>query len=428
MIPVIVLTSSKGRKDVRGSFVSGSAGYVVKPLSSHARWSAQAVLLSIILCRDIISEMNALEKSIIEKIKTEGPVTFEKFMEMALYDPEHGYYATEKVRIGREGDFYTGSHLHPAFASMIGRQIGEMWEFMGRPADFKIVEIAPGAGYMCKDMLNFLKGEQFFSSLRYCLVELNSGMRDRQRDLLSEFSAMVDWYSSLEVIGSVRGCIFSNELLDAFPVHLVLREDELTEIYVSSDGAQLIEIKDVVSTPDIVDYFKDFSVELEKGYQTEVNLKIRDWLNTVNAALEEGFVLTIDYGYTARDYYSEDRNRGTLLCYHRHQINEDPLQNVGEQDITAHVNFSSVKKWGDRIGLKTLGFCGQGPFLVSVGIEEEIQKLAAGPDDYLFGLARIKRLIMPQGMGESHMVMVQYKGSGHPRLRGFSIRNQLRYL
>lgn len=372
--------------------------------------------------------MNALEKRIIEKIKTEGPVTFEEFMETALYDPEYGYYATEKIRIGREGDFYTSSHLHPAFAAMIGRQVREMWDVMGMPDDFTIVEMAPGAGYVCKDMLHSLKGDNFFGSLRYCLVERNPSMKDKQRDLLSEFSGRVNWFSSLEEIGAVRGCIFSNELLDAFPVHLVLREDELTEIYVSTNGAHLVEKKGAVSTSAIIDYFKDFSVELEWGYRTEVNLKIRDWLDTVNASLKEGFILTIDYGYTVRDYYSEDRNRGTLLCYHRHQINEDPLLNAGEQDITAHVNFSSVKKWGDRIGLKTVGFCGQGPFLVSLGIEEEIQKLAAGPGDYLFGLARIKKLIMPQGMGESHMVMAQYKGAGHPRLKGFSMRNQLKYL
>jgi SAM-dependent MidA family methyltransferase len=372
--------------------------------------------------------MNALERSIINKIKMEGPITFEKFMERALYDPEYGYYAAEKVRIGRKGDFFTSSHLHSAFGAMIGRQIREMWDIMNRPDDFKIVEMAPGAGYVCRDMLDSLRGDIFFTSLRYCLIERNSAMKVKQQDLLSEFSDRVAWYSSLEEVGKVRGCIFSNELLDAFPVHIVLMEERLKEIYVSEDRAHLREEKGDVSTTDLIDYFRDFSVELEQGYRTEVNLKIRDWLNSVNTTLEEGFILTIDYGYTSRDYYSEDRNRGTLLCYYRHQMNEDPLQNVGEQDITAHVNFSSVRKWGDRIGLKTIGFCGQGPFLVSLGIEEEIQKLAAGSDDYLFGLARIKRLIMPQGMGESHMVMAQYKGAGQPGLRGFSLRNQLKYL
>jgi SAM-dependent MidA family methyltransferase len=371
--------------------------------------------------------MNALEKKIIEKIGKDGPITFERFMETALYDPEYGYYSVEKVRIGREGDFYTSSHLHPSFAAMIGRQIAEMWDLMGRPHDFMIVEIAPGAGHACRDMLDSLKEEPLFSSLRYCLVERNPVVKEIQRTRLSEFSGRVDWFSSLEDLGKIRGCIFSNELLDAFPVHLVLMEDGLKEVYVTTDGSHLTWEKGAVSTPDITDYFGYLSVELERGYRTEVNLKIRDWLHGVNARLQEGFVLTIDYGYTARDYYSEDRNRGTLLCYHGHQMNDDPLRNVGEQDITAHVNFSSLRRWGEQVGLKTVGFCGQGPFLVSLGIEEEIRRLA-GSGDYLFGLARIKRLIMPQGMGESHMVMVQYKGAGNPVLRGFSMRNQLRYL
>jgi SAM-dependent MidA family methyltransferase len=371
--------------------------------------------------------MNALGKKIAEMIGREGPITFEKFMETALYDLEYGYYSAERVRIGREGDFYTSSHLHPSFAAMIGRQVAEMWDFMGRPADFVIVEIAPGAGHACRDMLDSLKNDPFFSSLRYVLVERNPAMKKAQRELLSEFSGKVDWSSTLEELGPVRGCIFSNELLDAFPVHLVMKEDMLKEVYVSTDGARFTWEKGEVSTPDITDYFKDFAVELERGYQTEVNLKIRDWLNAVSVRLREGFVLTIDYGYTARDYYSEDRNRGTLLCYRGHRMNEDPLRHVGEQDITAHVNFSSLRRWGERIGLKTVGFCGQGSFLISLGIEEEIRKLA-GSGDYLFALARIKRLIMPQGMGESHMVMVQYKGEGNPVLRGFAMRNPLRYL
>jgi len=372
--------------------------------------------------------MDILEKKIIEKIRAGGPITFEAFMEMALYDPEYGYYCTEKIRIGKAGDYYTSSHLHPAFASSIGKQIREMWEIMGRPRNFKVVEMAPGAGHVCKDMLDSLARGDFFDSLSYCLVERNPALKGTQQELLSGFAGKVSWYSALGEVGEITGCIFSNELLDAFPVHLVVMEDQLAEIYVATEGDKLLQKKGPVSSPAIVDYFRTFSVELEKGYKTEVNLRIRDWLVTVNASLKEGFILTIDYGYTARDYYSEDRDRGTLLCYHMHQANEDPLQNIGEQDITAHVNFSSVKKWGDGIGLKAVGYCGQGSFLVSLGVEEEIKKLAADPDDYLFGLARIKKLILPQGMGESHMVMAQYKGDGSPRLRGFSIRNQLKYL
>ncbi len=236
------------------------------------------------------------------------------------------------------------------------------------------------------------------------------------------------WFSSLREVGRLTGCIFSNELPDAFPVHLVLMQEELKEIYVAVSDLKLREETGPLSTEEVSEYLRAFSLELEKGYRTEVNLRIKEWLQNIDAILAAGFVFTIDYGYTAREYYSEERDRGTLMCYYRHQVSEDPLQNIGEQDITAHVNFSSVSRWGEEIGLKTVGFCGQGAFLVSLGIDEEIKKKAFGSKDSLFEIARMKKLILPQGMGESHMVMIQYKGDGFPDLRGFSVRNRIKHL
>ena len=249
-------------------------------------------------------------------------------------------------------------------------------------------------------------------------------MRDSQKNLLSDFSDKVRWVSSIKKLRNIKGCILSNELLDAFPVHLVEMEDEIKEIFVGIEGERLIEIKQKPSTDEIYSYLKEFSIELPKGYRTEINLKIKEWLNEINNSLSEGFIFTIDYGYPAWDYYSEDRNRGTLLCYHKHQVVEDPYQNIGEQDITAHVNFSAVKKWGEELGIKTLGFCQQGTFLMSLGIDEAIAQIHKNSSDYLFEVARIKKLILPGTMGESHKVMTQYKGKGEPELKGFSMKNQ----
>ncbi len=372
--------------------------------------------------------VNALEQKIIRIISDEGPITFERFMDMALYDPQWGYYSSDKARIGREGDFYTSSHLHPAFGRMLGRQVEEFWEYMGRPEKFDIVEMAPGVGHLCRDMLDYLKDREIHKSLRYSLIDRNPFMRPEQEVLLGDHREIVTWHSSLEEIGEVRGCLMSNELLDAFPVHMVLMDDELKEIYVTAEGGSLKEVPGPLSDPAIEEYFRDISVVLEKGCKTEVNLRTRDWLRSAGRAVKEGFLLTIDYGYTNREYYSEDRNMGTLMCYRQHQLVEDPLSNVGRQDITAHVNFSSLKRWGDEMGLRVIGFCGQGAYLTSLGIDEEIQRLSRESDDYLFELARIKKLILPQGLGESHMVMVQYKGEGTPALRGFALRNRARYL
>ena len=238
------------------------------------------------------------------------------------------------------------------------------------------------------------------------------------------------WSAALKECGSITGCILSNELLDAFPVHLVRMEDVLKEIYLDLDAGEnrLVERTGDLSSNELAAYFSEFSLVIGKGHTTEVNLAIRDWLHEINDALLRGFILTIDYGYPSWDYFSEDRDRGTLMCYHKHRLSEDPYVNIGEQDITAHVNFSAVKKWGEDLGIKTAGFCGQGVFMVSLGIEEDLKRIAEGTKDYVFEIARIKKLILPQGMGESHKVLVQYKGVESPKLRGFSMRNQIRVL
>ena len=371
---------------------------------------------------------NELERKIIQKISEDGPITFEKFMDMALYDADLGYYTSGNTRIGRKGDYYTSSYLHPVFGAMLGRQLEEMWEAMGRPCDFDVLEMGAGSGYLCKDILDSLKEREIFSSLRYYIIELSPTMREKQKGVLGDYQGKVRWFLSLGEVNGATGCLLSNELLDAFPVHIIQMEDELKEVYVGTSQGRFREYLGPPSDHSVHDYLAEFSVQLEGGYRTEVNLRIRDWLRSAAAAVAAGFILTIDYGYTAQEYYSEDRNRGTLMCYHKHQLIEDPLVNIGEQDITAHVNFSSVKRWGEDADFKMLGFCGQGAYLAALGIDDELKRLAEESKDYLFELARIKKLIMPQGMGESHQVMIQYKGPGKPELKGFTIRNRMRYL
>ena len=387
--------------------------------------------------------MNSLEDYIIKKIKEEGPITFEAFMDMALYYPELGYYSSGKNPIGKKGDFYTSPHLHPIFGAMLAKQLMEMWTVTGRPSDFYAVEIGAGEGYLSRDIYDYLMNEtedmalshdksDFMKSLRYAIIEPFSHFENIQKDLLEPVRADLQrfghsgvmWVKSIRELDDVRGCIFSNELLDAFPVHLVEMDKELREIYVDFDGANLVEKRGAPSSTAISDYTNQFSGNMDEGYRTEVNLGIRNWLKEITSVLSSGFLLTIDYGYSAREYYSEERTKGTLLCYYRHQFNDNPFSHIGEQDITAHVNFSSLKKWGQELGFQTVGYCPQGTFLVSSGIDEIITELYADSSDYTSELANIKGLIFPQGMGTSHNVMVQYKGKGSPELQGFSLRNQ----
>ncbi len=378
--------------------------------------------------------MNLLRRKLIDRIRSDGPITFETFMDMCLYYPGLGYYTKDSTDIGRSGDFYTSPHLHPIFGAMIARQLEEMWHHLGEPDVFHVVEMGAGTGYLAKDILEYIHRFRsdvphpgFAERLSYTIVELNPSVRQRQERLLTEFGERIRWISDLGELEAVRGCLLSNELLDAFPVRVVEMGDELMEIYVSissvsQDDDQLIEVKRPCGN-DVREYFNEYGITLPAGYRTEVNLRLKGWIAEAGAKIAEGFVMTVDYGYPAWDYYSEDRRRGTLLCYHRHQVNEDPYQYIGEQDLTAHVNFSSLKRWGEEHGFRTLGFCPQGTYLVSLGIDEVMAELYPGSPD-AFETARIKGLILPQGMGESHRVMIQYKGAGSPKLRGFAMRNQ----
>jgi SAM-dependent MidA family methyltransferase len=369
--------------------------------------------------------VNALEKMIVNRIREEGEITFSEFMRMALYTPELGYYTSRDTEIGVSGDFYTSPHLHPVFGALIGRQAEQMWELMGRPPAFDLVEIGGGRGYLCKDMLDYLSGREIYASISCTIVEKNPHMAERQRDLLSGHGETVRWAGSAGELEDIRGCVLSNEVLDAMPVHIVLMEDELKEVYVTLDGDRIAETVGPLSDPALAGYFDEFNIVLPEGYRTEINLALRDWIEEVSHMLSRGFLLTIDYGHAACEYYGEERDRGTLLCYHMHRAGENPYANVGGQDITAHANFSALKKWGESLGLRCVGYCRQGPFLVSLGIDEMMAELHEGPSASGLETARIKGLILPGGMGDSHKVMVQYRGEDEPDLRGFGISNRM---
>lgn len=376
--------------------------------------------------------MTLLKDVITERIKREGPITFKDFMEMALYYPALGYYSSDRLPIGRSGDFYTAPHLHPVFGAVIGRVLMDMWKTMGRPHNFHAVEIGGGAGYLCKDVFDYLhyrSEDRFLRALKYMLVEFNPHLRHKQRMLLDRYSDRITWINSIrELTSRIEGCILCNELLDSFPVHLVEMENELREIFIGVDNDNFIEQKQEVSTIEIINYLNNFSIKFPYGYRTEINLMIKGWLKDVASILKRGFLLTIDYGYSSKEYYNEERTRGTLLCYYKHQISENPYEHIGKQDITAHVNFSSLSLWGKKLGLKTIGYCPQGTFLVASGIDEIITELYGNSPDYQFIVTGIKGLILPQGVGETHKVMIQYKGEGWPELSGFSITNHLGHL
>lgn len=366
---------------------------------------------------------STLRDLIVVRIRQQGPISFHDFMAEALYHPGLGYYASPSTEIGIKGDFFTSSHLHPAFGAMVGKQIEEMWRFTGKPADFTIMEFGGGRGYLAADMLQYLEGGEFFDALTYVIVEPNPYLKSKQESLLSRFNRKLNdkvaWVTSLSGFRTFTGCVFSNELIDAFPVHLVKIEGgSVKEVFLDENFNELL----MPACEKITGYLEQFVPPLPDGYTTEVNLDGLGWMEGVSAAMSTGFIFTIDYGYPAYDYYCPHRHQGTLLCYYRHEVSDNPYQRVGLQDITAHVNFSALKKWGEDLGFKTVGYCPQGTFLISMRIDEFLSRLTE-QEDYPFEALKIKRLLLPEGMGESHKVLIQYKGDGTPVLSGFSMRN-----
>ncbi len=365
-----------------------------------------------------------LQEIIADRIKKEGAISFRDFMEMALYYPDYGYYTSADTEIGRSGDFYTSAHIHPVFGALIGKQIAEMWEAMGRPDSFYIIEMGAGKGYVAHDMLAYLEGTEFFEAVHYVIVEINKHLIKKQQQLLHRYHDKIHWALTLKETTSVTGCLFSNELLDAFPVHLIYYDGgKLHEIYVTIKQDNFCEVYEECSL-EIINYLHEFSISLPRDYRTEVNLDIRKWLKDVSSTIGNGFIFTIDYGYSAAEYYSPLRKAGTIMCYYRHQINDNPYQHVGLQDISAHVNFSAVKKWGEEYGFDCLGFAPQGTFLVSLRIDETLQANYAKDDFTHHDIYAVSRLVSPEGLGESHKVLIQNRGNIKQLLSGYSLRNK----
>ena len=365
-----------------------------------------------------------LSRIIIQKIKQQGPISFHDFMEMALYYPGLGFYTSEKEKIGKAGDYYTSSNLSAAFGELLGRQIEQMWHIFGEneEKEFTVVEMGAGIGLLSGDVLSYLKkNNELFRKLNYCIIEKSLSLRKEQEKRLK--TEKIKWYDSINELKGMEGCIFSNELPDAFPVHIVEMENELMEVFVGYEK-NFIEILKPASTQ-LRDYFKELDVTLPFGYRTEINLDAIKWIREISSALGKGFVITIDYGYPSNELYQEYRNLGTLMCYHNHSVNESPFEHIGEQDMTSHVNFSALDHWGRKFGLELSGFTDQAHFLMGLGIDEYLKDLQEkSPMDYYKKMLPIKSLIMD--MGETFKVMIQKKGVEPAELSGLKFPSRYR--
>jgi SAM-dependent MidA family methyltransferase len=362
-----------------------------------------------------------LEQFVRHRIAEAGGISFAEYMRLCLYHEEYGYYMAPRTRIGKQGDFFTSSSVHSLFGCLVARQMGQMWELMGK-GTFTAAEQGAGEGHLCLDILNAVRDENpdFYLALRYRLVELSPDNRHRQRELLERHLDRIDW-CSLEDLAGMEGCFLSNELVDAFPVHLVeKRGGELREVFVVTRGDEFAEELRALSTEEIDLHFRELGVAPVEGNRAEVNLDAGRWMEQVGRLLNRGFVITIDYGYPAAELYAPFRRQGTLMCYHRHTSSDNPYRNLGCQDITAHVDFSSLQISGEKAGLTPLYFGEQYRFLMGLGFVEGLIELQAREADENRARAlrlTLKNLILPEGgMGETFKVLVQGKGIGRPEL------------
>ncbi len=365
--------------------------------------------------------MNQLTQIIKSLIRKSGPITFDKFMEAALYHPEYGYYASGKARIGKGGDYYTSPCVHPAFGEILSRFISRAYEVVNAP-NFTVVEMGAGKGFLALDILDSLKRNslELYERLIYSIIEISPNIQEEAKTILKGHIHKIRWIKSLSDLESesICGVFISNELIDSFPFHRArFKNGELIEVFVALRGEKFVEILDNLSSSALREYFEGYDLDFENEQEVEINLRAKEWLSDISRVLDKGLVLTIDYGYLAPELFSPLRMRGTFLCFYKHTANENPYVNIGEQDITAHVDFSNLIRVGESVGLNTMKYTTQGQFLVDWGILDIAERYSGEEKSSDIPSQKnrmaIKNLFLPELMGDKFKVLIQGKNLGY---------------
>ena len=356
----------------------------------------------------------SLAERLKESIRRPGASSFRNWMKAALYDPEGGYYQrADRRRWGREGDYRTSPERSELFAATFACYFVKLAE------ELTIVEFGAGDGSFAAGVLRTLR-DQFpsrFAETRYVVCELSAGARTRAQERLSEFAERVQFCSDWNKISAPRGIYFSNELLDAFPVHrVVMDEGRFSEFHVDVDydGSFVWQIGPV-STPRLFEFAKEYSIELREGQIIEINLEIDNWFKSVAAKLERGFVVTVDYGAEAGELYDATlRPNGTLRGFSKHGFVDNLLSEPGEYDLTTSVNWTQVKTVGEKLGFKTIEFASQDKFLLNAGLLDQLQyrlDRAESEAERVSLTTGAREMILPGGMASSFQVLVQRRSS-----------------
>ena len=315
------------------------------------------------------NEESALVSFIHATIRERGPVSFRWFMEQALYHPEHGFYSSGRCVIGRRGDYFTNVSVGSLFGRLMSAQFAEIWELVGRPNEFMIIEQGAHEGDFVRDVLEAArkKWPEFFDALCYRIIEPFPILQSRQETKLEMFRGRIGWRKSLEQLEPFTGVHFSNELIDAMPVHLVAAtKDGWQEKYVTSTGEHFEFANGPLSTNKLRQHLEKLPAPPSSNYETEVNLTALDWIEMLSAKLERGFVLAVDYGYPREEFFAPERTTGTLQSFAHHRLVPSPLLDAGQTDITAHVDWTSLAERAEECGLWVAGFTDQHHFITAL--------------------------------------------------------------
>jgi SAM-dependent MidA family methyltransferase len=362
-----------------------------------------------------VPDNSELVQIIRDEIARLGPMSCERFIELALYHPRLGYYSRERLRIGRQGDFITNVSVGKLFGEILADQIVELWELLNRPSEFAIVEAGAESGDLASDLLASLFESQPTVSWNYVIAEPNTVKRDQQRQRFT--GTTIRWVSSLKDLSSITGIILGNELLDAIPTRVVeLSKDQWREVHIVWEGDSFGFSLEPVQNPRLATMLGKIPTSLSQPYRTEINLAAQDWVRAATESLGRGFILLIDYGYSRTDYYSPLRTKGTLSAYRNQRRQENIFEGVGETDITAHVDFTAIAEVGLEAGCQLLGFTDQHHFMVGAG-EERMRSFAADsatPHDRRERdrfLRAYKTLMHPEMMGLAFKYLLMGKGA-----------------
>jgi SAM-dependent MidA family methyltransferase len=372
---------------------------------------------------ETISDTSSLAARLRERIRREGPITFCEWMKAALYDPTEGYYCrTDRTRWGREGDYRTSPELTSLFSATFAKYFASLYDELGRPSTWTIVEAGAGEGHFASGLLQTLQKSfpNVCAATSFVIDEISPQSRARARDRLQPFADRVQ-FRKLDDVDINPGVVFSNELLDAFPVHRVTRHDgELKEFYVTTVGENgkfewMLDEPSPALAPQLEEYLEDFGIEPDEEHIVELSLELEEWLERVAARMETGYLVTVDYGATAEDLYSRplDRN-GTLRGFQRHQFVDDILARPGEHDLTTTLNWSFVKSVGGRLGFEVVQFEQLDRFLLAAGLLEPLEVESSQCEseaDRLRLSSAAREMILPDGMAAHFQVLVQKKSS-----------------